>query len=369
MKKIVFLMDLPNPVHGMSTVNLAVQKHALQANLTPLVINTVPSFAASLFPTKWWSLLKVFHTLLCFLQLIFISLFNIKSVLYRPINGGGGQFYDILYLLVARLFAHEVYIHHHSFNYLNAKSRLFSVLNVIAGKSAAHIVLGNEMQVRLTALYGIDKKQISVVSNLAYFSPANVGMTSEDEVIKIGHLANLCTEKGADTFLAVCRRLQCLNVDFSAKIAGPFADFMTKDMVLTAVTDIPSLQYIGPLYGVQKHQYYQELDCFIFPSRYKNEAEPLVLFEAANFGCLLMGTQRGCMQDAIDSLQGQTFEEDDLLVNNIVDSIFRAIELNLFSAEKKQERLTALLNEQEIAKVALGTFFEKIRNDELPRSK
>lgn len=364
----IYLMDLPKPVHGMSNVNLAIKTQSNIAKLNPKVINTVPSYAAKLFSTKWWGLVKVIHTFLCFIQLFIRSFLNFKGVLYRPINGGTGQVYDVVYLLIARLFLNKIYLHHHSFNYLNTKSRLFSLLNTIAGKNAVHIVLGSKMKTVLAELYDIENKNISVISNLAYFTPDDTMSLTQNSVIKIGHLANLCSEKGADIFVEVCRTLHKQNVDFSAEIAGPFADLATEKLVLTAVDQIADLHYVGPLYKEQKLQYYQQLDCFIFPSKYKNEAEPLVLFEAANSGGLLLGTQRGCMKDVIHSLKGESFKEDEQLVDNIVMSITSAIEQGSLKSDKKQVRLTNFLNEQVTAKIALDKFLDEIGSYELSRS-
>ena len=58
----IFLMDLPKPIHGMSTINLAVYQQALNDQLTPRIINTVPSYAARYFTTRYWGIFKLLHT-------------------------------------------------------------------------------------------------------------------------------------------------------------------------------------------------------------------------------------------------------------------------------------------------------------------
>jgi glycosyltransferase involved in cell wall biosynthesis len=361
-------MDLPNPIHGMSNVNLAVKNEAVINGLAPLVINSVPSYVANLLGSRWWGIVKILHTILCISKLFFLSFFNIKGVLYRPINGGVGQIYDIVYLGIGRLFHNKIYIHHHSFDYLNNKSRLFSFLNKIAGKNAVHIVLGNKMKTVLSSLYNIENNNITIISNLAYFNSDNINSNVPNNIIKIGHLANLCTEKGADIFIDVCRSLHNKNVIFSAEIAGPFTDLATETLVTKAVTDIPELQYVGPLYNDGKLRYYKRLDCFVFPSKYKNEAEPLVLYEAANYGGLLIGSQRGCMKDVIHSLNGESFKEDEHLVANLVESIMDAIEGGKFTLTKKQERFDNFLSKQIKAKNVLSEFMKEIGNYGLSRS-
>jgi len=364
----IFLMDLPKPVHGMSNVNLAVKNEAMNKGLEPLVINSVPSYAAKLFTTKWWGIVKILHTALCFFKLFYLSLSNVKGVFYRPINGGSGQAYDIIYLAIARLFHNKIYIHHHSFNYLNNKSNLFTIVNKVAGKSATHIVLGGRMKNVLSELYNIDESTIYTISNLAYFNNNPVEVISENNKIRIGHLANLCAEKGADVFIDVCKELEQKNVDFLAKIAGPFVDNTTKELVLDAVKNIQSLHYLGPLYSEDKVNFYQCLDCFIFPSKYINEAEPLVLFEAAESSTLLIGSQRGCMKDVIDSLNGFSLPECDELSSHIVNSIVEAIQNNDFDLEVKKGRQQLFKNEHIKATGALTLLMDEMKKNDLPKA-
>ena len=141
----IFLMDLPDPVHGMSNMNLAIRKYLSTQNINPRVINTVPSYASNYFPSKTWVLFKLVHSIYCCINFLISSFFNIKGVTYRPINGGGGQFFDLIYLAIARLFLNKVFIHHHSYSYLNSYNKLFAFLNTIIGSNSVHIVLTSSM--------------------------------------------------------------------------------------------------------------------------------------------------------------------------------------------------------------------------------
>jgi glycosyltransferase involved in cell wall biosynthesis len=365
----IFVMDLPKPIHGMSNVNLAVLNAAEEAGLKPKVINTVPSYASRFFSTKLWGGIKVGHTFMCYISLFSKLLFNSRGVVYRPINGGNGQVYDLGYILFCRLFLNKIYIHHHSFNYLNNRSFLFSTLNKLAGNTATHIVLGERMGLLLSEHYGIDKSKIQIVSNLAFFE-AQIETETINDVNKyrLGHLANLCTEKGVDIFIDVCRILQTFDIDFSAKIAGPFVDDIAKNIVLNAVNEIPQIEYVGPLYAEHKSDFYSKLDCFIFPSKYKNEAEPLVLYEAALTGAFLIGTRRGCMQDVIHQLLGFTTEENIDIANNIAKAIKLEIETQGVKNEEKAKRLTCFRNKQGKAKESLTYFIEEMSHYELSKS-
>jgi glycosyltransferase involved in cell wall biosynthesis len=361
-------MDFPAPVHGMSNVNLAIKNHVQKSRLHPKTINTAPSYAAQFFPTKWWALFKVVHTIICYFKLLLLSFTNIKGVMYRPINGGTGQVYDFLYLLIARLFGNKIYIHHHSFNYLNSKSRLFTTTNFIAGKSAIHVVLGPKMKSDLANLYGIGKGRIRVISNLAFFDKKQ-NKTESGSVIRIGHLANLCAEKGIETFIEVCKLLDVNHIDFIAEIAGPFADEHAKHLVTKAVNEYEKIRYLGPLYKNSKDEFYANLDCFIFPSKYKNEAEPLVLFEAANTGTLLIGSQKGCMQDVISDLDGISFVGSKNLASDIAKAVIDAHKNQKMNKANRQIRLELFQQNHTRAQQALDAFIKEISDYELSETR
>jgi glycosyltransferase involved in cell wall biosynthesis len=347
-------MDLPKPVHGMANVNLAILEYTRKLNIEPQVINTVPSYAARFFTSKLWTPFKIVHTFLCCLRLLIALFFNIKGVVYRPINGGNGQVYDLIYISLCKIFGCKIYIHHHSFNYLNSKKTVFSMLNKLAGESTIHVVLGERMAVLLNELYGINKNNIKVVSNLAFFEalPSNL-KNINNEVIKIGHLANLCIEKGVDVFIDVCRELYNSGVNFTAEIAGPCVDDKSKIMVTNAVNELPPLKYLGPVYSKDKDSFYHDLDCFVFPSKYSNEAEPLVLYEAALNGVYLIGTRRGCMADVIKGLNGFSCD----VTPNTIEEISKEIKSQLngggFNFESKVERLNLFKQGQTKSKESL----------------
>ena len=349
----ILLLDLPQPVHGMSSVNLAVVQNAKSSGIKLSIINTVPSYAARFFNTNSWLFFKMVHSVFCFFYFLFMSLFNFKKVVYRPINGGFGQLFDMFYFIICRIFFNKIYIHHHSFNYLNNRSRFFWFLNKIAGLNSKHIVLGKKMGEKLKSIYGVSDDNIIILSNLAFFDVSEDAVIEKDRTVKLGHLANLCFEKGVDVFIDVCNGLNELNFDFEAIIAGPFLDNKTEELVVSVVKDNVNIKYIGSVYGDDKRDFYKNIDCFIFPSKYKNEAEPLVLFEAAEQSNFLIGSQRGCMEDVINSLGGITFPEDEDLSNNILNYIVEMHSKLIFENQARAKRKESFIQEIVKAKKSL----------------
>jgi len=354
----IFLMDLPKPVHGMSNVNLAVLNAANALTLKHGTVNTVPSYASRLFNTRIWVVAKILHTFFCFFYFSVLSISNIKGVVYRPINGGLGQVYDLVYIILCRLFFNDIYIHHHSFNYLNKKSLLFTVLNKVMGKRSIHVVLGPKMGERLSTIYGVKPEQIELLSNISFFKEDKAEVRSSQKELVIGHMANLCVDKGIEVFASLCRELKARNMLFKAKIAGPFVDVSSGNVVQELLLELDEVEYLGSVYGDDKEAFFELLDVFVFPS--KNEAEPLVLYEAAQYGALNLGTQRGCMQDVIRDLQGFSFPEDENLVMNLANSICDAVDTGALNEIGRKGRVDQFNLMQSQAKESLNNLMTKM---------
>jgi len=356
----LILADFPKPTHGMSNINNALRGEVISADYLPYTINTAPSYAAKYFGSKIWWIIKVVHTFYCFLKLFLVLVVKPRVVVYRPINGGLGQFYDLVYIALCQLFVQKIFIHHHSFNYINKRSHLFSVLNKLAGKKAVHIVLGVKMGKCLSRMYDIKPEQVEVLSNIAFFKEDKVAVKVHHKELVIGHLANLCIDKGIDDFASLCRELKIRNVLFKAKIAGPYADVGSVEVVNKLLLELGEVEYLGPVYGADKETFFQSLDVFVFPSKYKNEAEPLVLYEAAKYGVLNVGTQRGCMQDVIGDLHGSSFPEDENLVLNLANSICEAVDTGALNEMGRKGRVDQFNLMQSQAKESLNNLMTKM---------
>ncbi len=335
----IFLVDLPEPTHGLSNVNRYMLKEAKEKKCNLKVINTCPSFLAVFFPGKLWSIFKLLFNIFCSVRLFFVLVFCSDKRVYRSINGGLGQIYDVFYIIICRVFGSTIYIHHHSFAYLNKKSRLFSVLSSVAGSNVQHIVLGERMGQLLSEKYDIAGSKIKVLSNLSFFeSHQSTNQFNASEYITIGHLSNLCVDKGIQIFADLCKSLSFKGIKYKAIIAGPFSDPESKDIVNGLVQGYEGIEYLGPLYGEDKDLYFNSLDLFVFPSMYINEAEPLVIYEAAEYGAFILGTQQGCMDEVILSLGGNTFPVSEDLPQQLLNQVLYLNSNSEFSCLARKER-------------------------------
>ena len=223
-----------------------------------------------------------------------------KTALYLALSGGRGQLIDLIYVLISRLFRREIFIHHHSYSYINSSSLLNKCFFSIA-KDASHVALTRGMGAALSRKYGLDTRKVRVVSNSAFFgvdayTPRCTRPVTPE--IRIGFLSNITLEKGFVEFFAILRALKQQGVAFKATIAGPLAA-SAREQFQSLMAGSTETEYIGPVYREAKQSFYEQLDVFVFPTKYPNEAEPLVLYEAMNSSTFVVACDRGAIREMI----------------------------------------------------------------------
>ncbi|HLJ20536.1 MAG TPA: glycosyltransferase family 4 protein [Stellaceae bacterium] len=218
-------------------------------------------------------------------------------ILYLAVSGGAGVVYDLLLVSVARLRGYRMFIHHHAFAYLDRHSRLTAALMSLAGSATTHICLCPTMASRLRERYP-GARRTTVLSNAAFIAPTEMERPSHHGPTRVGFLSNLTPEKGLDTAIEIFRLLRAVGGDFVLTIGGPAPTPESRGLIDRAGIEFgPALDYRGPVYGAAKGRFFQDLDVLLFPTRYANEAEPLVMLEALAAGVPVIASARGCIPD------------------------------------------------------------------------
>jgi len=290
---VVMVGAFPPPVHGMAAVNAAVRDALQQEGATPLVIDiAAPGLDRSLI-ARLGRLPKVLRGLGRLARQR-----GLRGVaLYMSVSGGFGQLYEIAFLLLARLRGMRVFLHHHSFAYLDKSSALTWVLSRIAGDDAVHITLSPRMAERLKGNYGVARAV--AISNAVFFAAADAAGTVRKEPTILGFLSNIVPEKGVFEFLDLMTAAQADGLPIRGRLAGPFQDADIERAVRSRLATLPQVEYVGPQYGAAKDAFYAGIDVLAFPTRYVNEAEPLTVHEALCRGIPVVAYGRGCIPEIV----------------------------------------------------------------------
>jgi glycosyltransferase involved in cell wall biosynthesis len=221
-------------------------------------------------------------------------------VCYIACEGDLGLVYTILVVLMARATGYTSYLHHHSFSYIDRERRLMRLLLALGGQPT-HVFLAPAMRARFEARYG-PVAFSRIISNAAFIpaaAPSPISGECRSGLI-IGHLSHLSRAKGLYLFLDLLRDLIGTGLDVRGILAGPVscdADRRAIDATLSSLA--PRLEYRGPVYGTEKARFYADIDIFVFPTQYANEAQPTVLFEASAAGCQILAFDRGCIAEQV----------------------------------------------------------------------
>jgi len=286
----------PPPVHGMAAATQAVFDRLVAEGWQVEKLDTAPNSLSrrvvarlGRFPAVlrvWWRLATAKW-----------RNGETRPVAYIALSGGWGQIYDLVTVAICRVRGLPCVLHHHSVAYLSKKSFITRLLCQTSGLStAAHIVLCEPMRQRLEALYEV--RRVTVLSNSALF-PLDSEPLEREALRVVGFLSNVTREKGGECVIALARAIRQRNWPLRVVVAGPCHDEHLVE-ALNASAEEGILEWLGPVYGEDKSQFWKMTDVFVFPTQYANEAEPLVLWEALAAGVPVISYSRGCIASQLE---------------------------------------------------------------------
>lgn len=316
MKHVCMVGMFPPPLHGMSLINDYVRRHIAETD-APYVINFSPR---KLNRSFWVRSGKLFRVIGCFARFVLLILTGRVSCVYFGLSGGNGQIYDALFIGLARLFRKKLYLHHHSYQYLNRARWVARLLMAVAGRYAVHIVACEKMARDLKRLYPI-VSEIQIISGIAALELWCDDVRQRNEIQSIGFLSNISIEKGILEFLAVTERANQAKLPLRFLIAGPFQDDEVRLLLEERMASLDNLTYIGAVYGNDKQRFFDSIDLFLFPTKYVNESEGLVIHEAMSRGVAVIAYSRGCIEQIISEEVGLRLMPADDFVGMAIDKI------------------------------------------------
>lgn len=305
---VLAMVMLPPPKHGASSINVSFIDALKNAGARVDVVNLVPSRLSFLFDGVLWKIARLFYMILVIPQVIFSLLKRPKSI-YFGVSGGFGLIYDIALSCLIRFSSARIYIHHHSFAYIHEKNFLMSIfLHILRRTSITHIFLCEEMAKAMASTYGADViGRSKIVSNAAFFDEKPRDFTKKkQEFFTLGFISNITLDKGIREFVDTFREVSASYPGARAVVAGPCMDEGVDKFLQESLSQLPLLKYKGAVFGSKKEDFFKEIDLLLFPTKYKNEAEPLVIYEAAAHGVPCIANGRGCISSMVDKCCGDS---------------------------------------------------------------
>jgi glycosyltransferase involved in cell wall biosynthesis len=222
--------------------------------------------------------------------------------LYVAANSRAGLWLTMILARLGRWLGHEIFLHHHSYLYIDRFDRRMDRICSSLGERGVHVVACEQMKHDFRRVY-------PAATRFAYVNPSLVAgsigtpRTACGSPFTIGHLGNLSHAKGLDLVLNTFRTIHGLRGDVRLKLAGPFYPGEARQLVTQALAEFPNnVEWIGPVFGQEKSDFFNEIDCFLFPTR--SESWGIVLNEAMAAGVPVIASDRGCIRTVVGERAG-----------------------------------------------------------------
>lgn len=303
MKKILFLLHYPPPVHGSSIVGGQIKESKkINSSFKTRYVNIGTSKNLSQIKKKPIS------KALPYLRIItnyLIQLAKFKpEVIYIAVTVTGVGFYkDFFFVCIAKILRKKVVLHLHNKGIVNRQEHIIDNFLYRITFNQSKIILLSEILYRDVKKY-VKKSDVFICPNGIPKIYVKDKTRLDSQSPQLLFLSNLIRSKGIFTFLRALEILKKNNVEFYAKIAGNEAD-ISKEQLKQKIFQLglnDLVVYVGPKYHNDKHKLMIESDIFIFPTYY--ETFGLVNLEAMMFKLPVISTFEGGIPDVV--INGET---------------------------------------------------------------
>ena len=308
MKKILFILHLPPPVHGASMASKYIHdsksiNETFATGYINLMTNDTIANSGKGSPKKLLGVVKILWKLLK-------ALVNNKyDLCYVSLNAKGVAFYkDFLTVVMLKIFRRKIIYHFHNKGVAAASKGLVNrFLYRVTFKNAKCILLTPNIY---------DDIRMYVNSNNVYYCANGIPAPSQntstlkntnDDPCRLLFLSNMMEEKGVYVLLDACRLLkEKYALTFECHFIGDWSD-VTKEQFEEKVMQYSLGNHVyahGKKYNEEKFYFFENSDIFVFPTYYHNEVLPLVILEAMQFRLPVVSTIIGGVSDEV--IDGKT---------------------------------------------------------------
>jgi glycosyltransferase involved in cell wall biosynthesis len=299
-KHILALLHLPPPLHGAAIMN----QRAIQVLQNHYRVTILPfRFSRAIAQVGRASHAKYVMALFYFCRLFWQLIRHRPDMVYFSFAPTGPAFWrDSLYALLVRLFGLRIVFHLHGrgLQALRDRSIMATFFQKAVFNNQTALVLGTSLRPELHGL----NCEAAIVANCVDIPPLPVlapQTPPQSSALRIVFLSNLICTKGIDTVINALAILKRQGMTFRFDIAGAPGDVSAQHLVsLLNEADIADVSlYHGTVDGNAKTTLLQNSDIMVFPSRYANEAQPLVVLEAMAHGIPVISSNIGTLGDII----------------------------------------------------------------------
>ena len=342
-KKILFMVQVPPPVHGAALRNLSLFESKLlhdnfEIRLAPL------AFADSIDDIGKLSGKKIAKTIRYAVNLIRTLIAIKPDIAYFTITPSGGAFYrDCLFVLILKIFRTRTVYHLRGLGVKKGSQKNFfaKLLYKFAFRNVFVICLG---RVQFADIAGLPYKKHFVVANgiKEEVNPEWISFNKNGKPLLL-FLSNFVRSKGVFEFLEALKKLKQRKTNFEALLVGDIFDIPLNEIEnYIQNNDLDdTVKISGPRYNADKYKTIGSCNIFVMPTYF--ELFPGVVLEAMQCGKAIVSTTTGAIPEIIDDgVNGLLVEPKniDQLVEKIQYLIENPIKADLLGNAAKKKFTT-----------------------------
>lgn len=300
MRKVLFLVQLPPPVHGASTVNELIKKSGIiNRSLSTQFINISPSNQLSSLGKL--SLKKIARFFGIYFSSIFTYIRLNPDLVYISLSPVGVAFYkDALIALSLKILGGKLVFHLHGKGVRKSASSSFFKDFVY------RVVFKGVDVIHLSQLLYTDIERYVLPSNFHILANGINSFEVKqcerryDTPLKILFLSNIIREKGPKELLEACVELKNRALEFEIYMAGKFYENELKLEMLDIIAKekLTNFYLLEGVYGKDKFKLLGSCHLAVLPTY--NDCFPLVLLEAMSAGLAIISTDEGAISEIVD---------------------------------------------------------------------
>jgi len=302
-RKILYFIQLPPPVHGVSIINELVIgsktiNHGFKKKLVEIRFSNQIKDLRKFGIFKLWSFCKTVYRLISALVT-----FGPDVVYFSFMPVGIGFLRDSIFALIIKIFRPRIIYHLHN-------RGISSYNNKILYKILYKIVFRNSSIIHLSGgLIDTEIKPLKIKSVKAYsinntINPFKVSRRdTKSNKISILFLSNYFPQKGLmillKAFNAICQKHPHIILNAYGASYSDLEDLKVQSFIKQYKLENRIFLH-GPVYGDEKKKVFEDSDIFVFPS-YFDECFPLVILEAMNAKLPIISSNTGAVPEIISN--------------------------------------------------------------------
>jgi len=224
------------------------------------------------------------------------------SILYVSLSHGNSLYFQTLAIAAAKKRFKRILVHHHTFFPIsNPKQIQNRICHTAMKNSVEHIFLSESMRQKYLEVWRPTSKTWVVTNHAIAGLRTKIEKAHGNKNGKhLSFTGRMSAEKGFWECVAVIRALFKADPEMKATIMGPATETAIKEEIKNLSRDFPNNFRFYDKYSPNLLSEVLDITTFyLFPSKYLNEASPLVVLEAQSLGNICMTSTVGSLPDDV----------------------------------------------------------------------